>query len=57
MYVSGSTTKDYGDRVVVKAFMFDAVEAEAEEKKRRLAEMKEKSAARRKGGALSLIHI
>lgn len=43
MYVSGTTAKDYGDRVVVNAFMFDAVEAANEEKDRRLSAMKAKS--------------
>lgn len=35
MYVSGSTARDYGDRVVVNAFMFDEAEAVREELEKR----------------------
>ncbi|RMX89835.1 hypothetical protein D0869_00574 [Hortaea werneckii] len=44
MYVSGSTARDYGDRVVVNAFMFDAAEAAQEE-------MAKRQQARSKAGA------
>ncbi|KAK3072019.1 hypothetical protein LTR53_007607, partial [Teratosphaeriaceae sp. CCFEE 6253] len=49
MYISGSTVKDYGDRMVVRAFMYDAEAAEQEERTRRLAEFKARG--RGKGGA------
>ncbi|KAK5108833.1 hypothetical protein LTR62_007807 [Meristemomyces frigidus] len=45
-YVSEVGVKDYGDRVVVTGFVYDAAEAEKEERLRRAAEMKEKMAAR-----------
>ncbi|TKA68160.1 hypothetical protein B0A55_07436 [Friedmanniomyces simplex] len=52
IYMSGTTVKDYGDRVVVSAVLFDAGEAELKELKRRLAEVKErKKAQRATGGA------
>ncbi|KAK4550817.1 hypothetical protein LTR36_000397 [Oleoguttula mirabilis] len=31
MYVSGTTAKDYGDKIVINAFMFDGIEAAQEE--------------------------
>ena len=51
-FVSGTTVKDFGDRIVVNAVLFDAAEAEAEERKRKFKEMQEsKKAGRGKGGA------
>jgi len=35
MYVSGTTTKDYGDKIVINAFMFDGIEAAKEEQEKR----------------------
>ncbi|KAI6812141.1 hypothetical protein KC340_g13541 [Hortaea werneckii] len=49
MYVSGSTARDYGDRVVVNAFMFDAAEAAQEEMAKRM-QARSKAGAER-GGA------
>ncbi|KAK3633703.1 hypothetical protein LTR56_014083 [Elasticomyces elasticus] len=51
VYMSETSVKDYGDRVVVKVGMFDAKEAEAEERRRKFVEMQEKrKAMRAKGG-------
>ncbi|KAI6829234.1 hypothetical protein KC332_g7382 [Hortaea werneckii] len=49
MYVSGSTARDFGDRVVVNAFMFDEAEAVAGEKAKRM-QAREKAGAERAGG-------
>lgn len=49
MYVSGTTAKDYGDRVVVKAYMFDGVEAAKEEIERRMS-AKKAAGEQRAGG-------
>ena len=52
-FVSGTTVKDFGDRIVVNAVLFDAAEAEAEERKRKFKEMQEsKKAGRGTGGAV-----
>ncbi|KAK5702887.1 hypothetical protein LTR97_003833 [Elasticomyces elasticus] len=51
VYMSETSVKDFGDRVVVKVGMFDAKEAEAEERRRKFVEMQEKrKAMRAKGG-------
>ncbi|KAK5732098.1 hypothetical protein LTR17_010806 [Elasticomyces elasticus] len=51
VYMSETSVKDFGDRVVVKVGMFDAKEAEAEERRRKFVEMqKKRKAMRAKGG-------
>ena len=49
MYVSGSTARDFGDRVVVNAFMYDEAEAVAQEKAKRM-QARDKAGAERAGG-------
>lgn len=36
VYVSGTTAKDYGDKIVVNAFLFDGIEAAKEEQEKRI---------------------
>ncbi|KAI7479073.1 hypothetical protein KC357_g4246 [Hortaea werneckii] len=50
MYVSGSTARDFGDRVVVNAFMYDEAEAVAQEKAKRM-QARDKAGAERGAGA------
>ncbi|KAK5131333.1 hypothetical protein LTR08_000999 [Meristemomyces frigidus] len=55
MYVSGTTAKDFGDRIVIKAYVFDGVEAARDEiqkrsEARKASGEKQQAGRRRPGG-------